>query len=714
MGVFILTPVCVLAAPLKDLVFTEIVEDVITHNPSVRTQKRPKVGDTLAPGVVIQTGANSRTELVSGDNTVTRIGSNTVFSYAAGTRDISLQKGSVLFHSPTGKGGGNINTSGVSASVLGTTLIVGTTSQGGFKTMLLEGKGKVTQQGTEEVVLKEGQMSFALPGKVPSPPLNFLLRQQVSTSRLVNGFSKPVASIAKIEAAIAKQQAKIEKGDIASTGLFIGDSPGTAYRIDQTIIRVLKQEVQKEQVLANRDIPDPDYLAAVKQDLTLNEFSPPPAQVFTIDGSGFNPKEPFALPVRIPGAPAEGNYSLLIGKNITLGLTGTPFIYVTPLSSERPIGSAAVVALYTIDIQRSLQVLPPRTTDDQPVSPVLFDAGNTLRMSPGVALFLETENWIFNAHGSSYSDSVTLGSMPVTLGPEPVLDWDSVSLKNYFSVSGNEPFTGKIRVTAPSFRLTDSRVEAGAFQVAAPKAVEIQRTSGPSRFPEGFSAKADLVISAPVVELTSSEGTVKLNDVVVEADKLSINAGSHITVVDTVVSPIKPETASEIRITSRGNVTIGNQPAPETSETRRITTEFRTVLTAKKIEITAAGDIAHHGVTAKADNVRMTSGNTMTVRNADFSYAQTVALEANTLVFADSQFKGGSAVSLKSQTGLVAPDPGNGGSVRNGMVNFVRNVFYGDTEIRFSTGGNSLNNAGFQQAATNAGKNLSGISIGKK
>lgn len=48
--------------------------------------------------------------------------------------------------------GGNIKSAGATASVLGTTLIVGANQSGGFKVMLLEGKGQVTGAGGRKQV----------------------------------------------------------------------------------------------------------------------------------------------------------------------------------------------------------------------------------------------------------------------------------------------------------------------------------------------------------------------------------------------------------------------------------------------------------------------------------------------------------------------------------------------------------------------------------
>ncbi len=68
-----------------------------------------------------------------------RVGANAVFSFGKDSRTLNLERGSLLLHSPTGKGGGSIVTNSATASVVGTTIIVTATSNGGFKLLVLEG-----------------------------------------------------------------------------------------------------------------------------------------------------------------------------------------------------------------------------------------------------------------------------------------------------------------------------------------------------------------------------------------------------------------------------------------------------------------------------------------------------------------------------------------------------------------------------------------------
>ena len=87
------------------------------------------------------------------------MGSNTIFSLESQSRTINLKQGSLLFHSPEGKGGGKI----VTASVVGTTIIVAATADGGFKILVLEGSATVTYLDGSILSLRAGQMTFVLP-----------------------------------------------------------------------------------------------------------------------------------------------------------------------------------------------------------------------------------------------------------------------------------------------------------------------------------------------------------------------------------------------------------------------------------------------------------------------------------------------------------------------------------------------------------------------
>jgi len=208
------------AAPLTESTFTEIVKDVkviaIAGQPATPAQPN----DLLKAPARVRTGPDSRAELTAPDKTITRIGANTVFSFADSGRTLNLEQGSLLFHAPKGQGGGTIKSGGAAAAVLGTTLLVSATSDGGFKVILLEGKGKVTLPSSKSVTLTAGQEVFVLPGGTGfSAVLNINLDKLVTGSQLVKGFGHELDSWPLIILAIQDQKARLKSGRAVDTGL---------------------------------------------------------------------------------------------------------------------------------------------------------------------------------------------------------------------------------------------------------------------------------------------------------------------------------------------------------------------------------------------------------------------------------------------------------------------------------------------------------------
>jgi len=168
----------------------------------------------------VRTGAESRAELTAPDKTITRVGANTVFSFESAGRVLNLEKGSLLFHSPKGAGGGTIKSGGASAAVLGTTLIVVATGDGGFKVIFVEGKGKVTLANGKSLTLKAGQIVYVPAGGAGfSGVLDINLEKLAGGALLINGFSHELPSWPLIQAAIETQKEKLAKGQAEDTGV---------------------------------------------------------------------------------------------------------------------------------------------------------------------------------------------------------------------------------------------------------------------------------------------------------------------------------------------------------------------------------------------------------------------------------------------------------------------------------------------------------------
>ena len=208
------------AMSLTESTFTEVIKDVHVVSQATKAAQPARVKDVVIAPDLVRTGPDSRAELTAPDQTITRVGANAVFSFEPAGRSMNLQQGSILFHSPSGKGGGSIRSGGAAAAVLGTTIIVSATHNGGFKIIVLEGKGKATLPNGKAVRLKEGQLVFVLPGQnVFGPLLDINLEKLVGGSLLVNGFSTPLSSQTLINDAIGRQKKKLTGGGAEDTGV---------------------------------------------------------------------------------------------------------------------------------------------------------------------------------------------------------------------------------------------------------------------------------------------------------------------------------------------------------------------------------------------------------------------------------------------------------------------------------------------------------------
>jgi hypothetical protein len=370
------------------LKFTEVVENVTVLEARSQKAKPATVNSVLTVPDRVATGPNSRAELLAPDGTVTRVGASTVFSFSAERREINLQKGSVLFHSPTGKGGGLIRTNGAQAAVMGTTLIVTATAGGGFKLLVLEGKAKATLTNGASVNVTAGQLTLVEPGRPDfGPVLTFRLREQVAGSALLKGFQTPVASEKKVLSSVDRQERMIEKGRAEPTRFRVrGDKlveggeqppPQKERAVHGDIAPQRKNRVPKGTLDAAADLIG----AALKQDVLVQELGREPASsLFTFTKA---PTE-MALSLvvgqtaldTLSSRYANKTFQLLLAKNLTVAGT-TPFPggslsdYLFPSSPWQVKILAANGALLVTEgraLQSILTAIKPDTLD-APVLP---------------------------------------------------------------------------------------------------------------------------------------------------------------------------------------------------------------------------------------------------------------------------------------------------------------------------------------------------------
>jgi hypothetical protein len=106
---------------------------------------------------------------------------------------------------------------------LGTTLIVAATADGGFKCLLLEGKGTITLPNGKTRRLEAGDMAYVPPGAQDfRTVVKIDLGKLVEGSQLVTGFSSPLPTLGEVQNEITKQRIAIISGTYEETGLLIG------------------------------------------------------------------------------------------------------------------------------------------------------------------------------------------------------------------------------------------------------------------------------------------------------------------------------------------------------------------------------------------------------------------------------------------------------------------------------------------------------------
>ena len=195
------------AAPLKDAKITRIINDVKTAQEG-KPPHRASLNETIVPGNAVRTGLDSRTELFFNDQTITRLGANSNFTFTDGTREMTLSKGALLLQVPKGLGGAKIQTAAVTAAITGTTI-------------LLEVGPKFTKlivvEGTCTVSLKNGKwkrkrkltagQEIIIPNDALDLPaaFNINLNLLVKTSALFNGKWGAQLDQRQITAAITAQ-----------------------------------------------------------------------------------------------------------------------------------------------------------------------------------------------------------------------------------------------------------------------------------------------------------------------------------------------------------------------------------------------------------------------------------------------------------------------------------------------------------------------------
>jgi len=212
------------AGPLSSAEVTKIINRVSVVEPA-KGGHPAAIREVIKDDRGLQTGVRSRSELLFQDNTLTRIGAETFFSFKTGTRDLTLEKGSMLLQVPKGLGGAKIHTGAITAAITGTTIMMEYAPRNYLKVIVLEGSLRLSRNGTfgDSLVIRQGKMVIMKPDAKTIPePVDVNLERIVKTSTLVNFPGKVLPSMDLIQAAIGEQKRQLAIGQLVPTNLMVG------------------------------------------------------------------------------------------------------------------------------------------------------------------------------------------------------------------------------------------------------------------------------------------------------------------------------------------------------------------------------------------------------------------------------------------------------------------------------------------------------------
>lgn len=287
------------AAVFKTAEVTRVLNDVrVVQGES--NSATAKIGDVITGSTAVATGVSSRAELKFPDQTLTRLGANTLFRLEEGTRDIDLKQGVLLLQVPKQLGGARVRTAAVTAAVTGTTILVEYDPNGYIKIIVIEGEIDLfmNDKPSNFTTIKAGDMIIMKPdAKVFPIPVQVDLKRLIKTSKLLNPDEfGPIGNDKQITDALNQQGNLKNKGELLNTAFML---PGSGTRVTFT------NEVRRE-LLRFQDPP---------RDTTRNPSSDNNGNSGSV---GSNPDSPSGSRPFIPGTTyISDNTTIITNPHIT-------------------------------------------------------------------------------------------------------------------------------------------------------------------------------------------------------------------------------------------------------------------------------------------------------------------------------------------------------------------------------------------------------------
>jgi hypothetical protein len=175
---------------------TEVIHDV--HLLAAQTAARPAVvNDAVSEGTAVRTGNESRAELTFADQTITRLGANTVFSFGAAARTYDLGSGAILMTAPRDAGTVKISAGVATCAVSGFTGIWESHSKFWNKVLILEGNSDVwLKKNPDDHRHMHSRQILVFPpnANVLPQPQEFDVCKVINNGLLITGFLRQLPS----------------------------------------------------------------------------------------------------------------------------------------------------------------------------------------------------------------------------------------------------------------------------------------------------------------------------------------------------------------------------------------------------------------------------------------------------------------------------------------------------------------------------------------
>lgn len=280
---------------LEKATISELLGDVGLKKGSIKAaEQKATLHDIIKGKDFLRTGKKSRAELEFADDSFTRLGSNTVFSFDPEARSLVLSQGRAVAHTPPGKGGLIIRTAAATAAIQGDTIfassLVETKKVSSRKTLSEDEVGKAGKRNIERFValsprggptngninvtlangeifpLKGGQMATIQDGKISIIEIN--IKEFIKSTPFLQGIEKHSSAKREMEMVETKQQEELASGNIETEG----ETLGALITADP----ILRDPIPKDWI-SNRDAIGPDVITTKPT---------PPAPLLPSSGSG--------------------------------------------------------------------------------------------------------------------------------------------------------------------------------------------------------------------------------------------------------------------------------------------------------------------------------------------------------------------------------------------------------------------------------------------